>query len=154
MAKKNTKQANLTRAQTAKVLHEENTKKRAAEQKSLKALYLSDVENPLLVDILSKARSFINYHIKIAQDGVGSRKTGDTYENGQPVFETYFLTDSEVAGNMKKAAGIQELIDYIERQVKEPLPTQKPQAKQLTLVSAWCYSVNITVTQLRIFKHK
>jgi hypothetical protein len=117
---KDVKTANLNRAQKAKALHDKKTKERLSDAKAVKAVYLAEREGPLLEDLLKKANGFIKYHVKIAQDGVGARKTGHLLSNGQPEVENYFLSNSEIAGEMKKAAGLQELVDYIERQTKLP----------------------------------
>lgn len=120
MPKKNVAAANQTRAQKAKAIHEKAQAERTAVAKNTKAIYQAEKDNPLLEDILAKANGFIKYHVKIAQDGVGARKTGHLLTNNQPEVENYFLSNSEVAGEMKKAAGIQELVDYIERQTATP----------------------------------
>ena len=118
--KKSTAAANQTRAQKAKAIHEKAQAERVATAQNTKAIYQSEKDGPLLADILAKANGFIKYHVKIAQDGVGARKTGHLLTNNQPEVENYFLSDSEIAGEMKKAAGIQELVDYIERQTASP----------------------------------
>lgn len=125
---KDVKTANLNRAQKAKALHEKKTKERLSDAKAVKAVYLAEKDGPLLEDILKKANGFIKYHVKIAQDGVGARKTGHLLVNNQPEVENYFLSNSEVAGEMKKAAGLQELVDYIERQIT--LPEQEIKVKK------------------------
>lgn len=118
----NVKKANMTRAQKAKEAHEIASKQRATKIAESKTLYQSESEGPLLEDILERARKYIKYHIKIAQDGVGSRKTGDKYENNQDVMEVYYLTPTERVTHLDKAAGIQEIIDTIERLMEPPKP--------------------------------
>lgn len=125
---KNVKTANLNRAQKAKALHDKKTKERLSNAKAVKALYLQEKESPLIEDILKKANGFIKYHVKLAQDGVGARKTGHKLTNGMDEVENYFFTNEEIAGEMKKAAGLQELVDYIERQIA--LPEDAPKAKK------------------------
>jgi len=120
---KDVKAANQTRAQKAKAAHQKATKERASDAKAVKAIYLTEKEGPLLEDILKKATGFMKYHLKIAQDGVGSRKTGEKYENGTDVFEVYYLNPAERATHLDKAAGLQELVDYIERQTNVNDPT-------------------------------
>lgn len=128
MAKTSTQKANATRAQKAKALHEQKTKERASDQATLKAMYLANPDDPILVDILSKSQQFIDYHVKIAQDGVGARKTGFKLSDGTAEVENYFFTNDEIASEMKKAAGIQELLDYLHRQLK--IPTE-PKVKKV-----------------------
>lgn len=121
MAKANTQAANKTRAQKAKALHEQKTKERASDQATLKAMYLANPDDPILVDVLAKCQEFISYHVRIAQDGVGARKTGFKLADGTAEIENYFFTNDEVASEMKKAAGIQELLDYLNRQLTIPV---------------------------------
>lgn len=130
MANPKTQAANATRAQKAKALHEKKTKERAADAATMKALYLANSDDPILLDIMAKAKSFIGYHTKLAQDGTGARKTGYKLSDGTPEIENYFFSNDEIASEMKKAAGIQELLDYLERQVT--LPEAKKQTKKVS----------------------
>lgn len=124
------KKANLNRAQKAKAEHEKATKKRADDARRIKVVYLNEKDGDLLTDVLAKAKGFMKYNIKIAQDGVGSRATGDLYENGTAVMETYFLTPAERVSHLDKASGLQQLIDYIDRQLQDPKPAKtKKKAK-------------------------
>lgn len=125
-----TRKANATRAQRAKAIHEEKTKERKADAQATKALYLAKKDDPVLQDILEKSKSFISLHNKIAQDGVGARKTGYKLENGQDEIENIYLTNNQRAGHLDKSSGIQEIVDYIERQITPPLPDSKPKTKQ------------------------
>ena len=119
-------QANRTRVQKTKALHEQNSRQRASDISDLKAAYQAEKDGPVVTDILAKARVFAAYHQKLAQDGVGARKTGYKLENQTDEVENYFLGSEERLANLDKAAGIQELIDYIERQLKTDLPTPNP----------------------------
>lgn len=110
----------------AAAVHKKNTKERAAAAQGVKALYMAEAENPVLIDIITKAQSFVKYHTKMAQDGVGVRKTGHVLENGTAEVETVYYTTEKRVGELDKAAGILELLDYIERQLKMPEPTAKP----------------------------
>lgn len=130
MAKASTQAANASRAQKAKAAHTKGTKERAADQATLKALYLQYREDPVLLDLILKCESFIKYHHKIAQDGTGARKTGYKLSDGTPEIENYFFSNDEVAAEMKKASGIQELLDYIIRQTT--LPEAKKQVKKVS----------------------
>lgn len=119
MAKATTKNANVTRAQKVK-LHEQNTKKRASDFATLKAMYLARKDDLLLADVISKCEEFIKYHTKLAQDGVGARKTGYKSTDGTPEIESYFFSNNEIVSEVKKAAGIQEILDYLHRQLILP----------------------------------
>lgn len=126
MANSKTKQANTTRAQKAKTAHSKATKQRASDQATIKSLYLASADDPILLDIITKAEAFIKYHIKLAQDGTGARKTGYKLSDGTAEIENYFFSSDEIAFEMKKAAGIQELLDYINRQLTLPEPKKQP----------------------------
>lgn len=130
MAKADTQKANQSRAQKAKEVHEKATKQRASDQATLKALYLTGKDDPILQDIIVKCESFIKYHTKLAQDGTGARKTGYKLADGTPEIENYFFSNDEIASEMKKASGIQELLDYITRQTA--LPEVKKQTKKVS----------------------
>ncbi len=75
-----------------------------------------------MLDFRAKAEQFIKYHHKIAQDGMGARPTGYKLQSGEQEIENYYLTDSQIAGEMKKAAGIQEMLDYLDRMLEPPKP--------------------------------
>jgi hypothetical protein len=130
MAKATTQAANRTRAQKVKALHEQKSKERASDQATLKAMYLANRDDPLLLDVMAKAKSFISYHVKLAQDGTGARKTGYKLSDGTAEIENYFFSNDEIASEMKKAAGIQELLDYLERQIT--LPEAKKKTKKVS----------------------
>lgn len=112
------KQKNRSRA--AKQLHAQKTKNRAGEQALLKAAYLKDKDGTVLQDILSKARSFSKYHTKLAQDGMGARKTGHKLTDGTDEVENYFFEPHERLAHLDRSVGLDELINYIERQLRQP----------------------------------
>lgn len=99
----------------AKKTHDVKTKERANQVIDLKVAYGQKDAQVVVADILEKAKKFISYHNKIAQDGVGARKTGFKTANDQDEVETVYLTNDQRAGHLDKSAGIQELVDYIER---------------------------------------
>jgi hypothetical protein len=97
---------------------------RAATLKHIKAVYQEDSHRELLDGLLKKGRGFIDYHVKVAKDGVAARKTGDKYENGMDVIENVFLSKDERCSHLDKAAGLEELLNYIDRQLlaEAPMP--------------------------------
>lgn len=119
-------QENRTRVQKVKALHEQKSKERADTASNIKAAYQAEKDGPVIADLILKAKTFINYHQNLAQNAQGARKTGYMLENKQPEVENYFLGSEERLSNLDKAAGIQELLDYIERQIKVEVPTQNP----------------------------
>jgi len=116
-------QENRNRAQKAKALHEQRSKERADKIANTKAAYQAVKEHPAFVDLVEKAKIFVAYHQKIAQDGVGARPTGYKLEDGSQETETYYLTAEKRVNELERAAGIQQLIDYLERQTKVETPT-------------------------------
>lgn len=123
---KTTKAANKSRVQKAKALHEANTRTRKKDIEGVQAIYAAEKDGPLLQDILAMGHKYIEYHNKVAQDGVGSRKTGHKLTNGEDEFEVIYLTNDQRASHLDKSAGIQELIDSIERKI-DPPTVSKPQ---------------------------
>lgn len=119
-----------TRVQRVKAVHEKASKDRADAVSNLKAAYLANRDNPVVLDILEKAAKFMAYHEKIAKDGFGARKTGFKLENGQDEFENFYLTAEKRVNELEKAAGIQELLDYIERMRKVDVPPPNPDLQQ------------------------
>jgi hypothetical protein len=96
------------------------TKKNADKQRAndvidLKLAYGNKQAAPAIKDFMEKIKKFQGYHIKIAQDGVGAKKTGYKLENGQEEVENVYLTSEQRAGHLDKAAGLQEIFDYVER---------------------------------------
>lgn len=107
-----------------------NDEERAKRVAQTKAEYQQRREDPVLQDILTKAKTFIAYHNKIAQDGVGSIKTGDKYQNGSDVYEVRTLSHEERVGHLDKSSGIQELVDYINRQLEGEIKTPEAAAEE------------------------
>jgi hypothetical protein len=108
------------RARAARAVHEQKSKERADEAKLLKANYLKGADSPVLLDVLAKARSFAAYHTKLAQDGVGVRKTGHKLENSTDEVETVYYSNEKRLSELDRASGLQELVAYIERQLEVP----------------------------------
>ena len=105
-----TKKANMTRAQKAKQLKEENDRERKAQIQLLKAEYLKMKDSPVLQDIIAKANQFANYHIKISRDAVGADADGNII---------YFTNEKRVS-ELDRSAGNLELVDYIDRMIDDP----------------------------------
>ena len=106
-----------TRAQARKELHERKTEERKREAEQLKADYAQVKDSPALADILAKAKSFRNYHQKLATDGVGAKVVSDPEgESGQRVVE-YELNDSQTFRELGGASALDQLIVYIENKL-------------------------------------
>lgn len=106
-----------TRRRAVKELHEKKAKERAEEIQSLKAHYAQIKDSPALADIVTKARQFADYHLKLAKDGMGARKVG-TDDRGQPILEDYYLTQEQRVAELDQAKGLEQLIAYVEQKIK------------------------------------
>ena len=114
--KEKRRRANQERAERAK-RHEEGTKERAQEVATLRAAYLQHRDSIVIRDILTKAKMFMQMHDDVARFGEGARQGADGPQ-------TFSLTPQERVSQLDRSAGIQELVDYIERQVK--IANEKP----------------------------
>ncbi len=106
--------------------HQRKALQRKKDNQAIRAMYQNEGNSDLVQHLLAKAREFAAYHITIAKDGVGARKTGYKLEDGSPEVENYFLKQSERVSHLDKAAGIDELIGYIERQMTVEVVAPKP----------------------------
>lgn len=123
-------QAKRTRVQAKAEAHKKATKDRADDIAYVKAAYQAEREGVVVQDVLAKAKAFAAYHTKVAQDGVGARKTGFKLENGQDEVENVYFTNEKRVSELDKAAGLMELVDYIERQIKVNTPQLDPEIQQ------------------------
>lgn len=105
-----------TRVQAAKELHARKAKEREDKAVQTKAEYQKIKDEPALVDILEKAKSFAAYHAKLAEDGVGARRVG-VDENNQDVLEEYYLDSHQVARELGGSSALRQLIIYIENKI-------------------------------------
>lgn len=121
------KRASVQKAQEA---HKRGEKERADKIQTTQAAYAANKENPVLLDILEKGRSFVQYHTKMAQDGVGARGTGRLDEKGVEILETVYYSTEKRVGELDRASGILELLDYIERQINPPKKDKVAKPKQ------------------------
>lgn len=106
--------------QAAADAHAKANEERLNQVKNIQAAFAQIKDSPALADILQKCTDFQSYHVKLAQDGVGARKTGYKLEDGTQEVENFFLDNNQRAGHLDKCAGIQEIIDYIGRQLNPP----------------------------------
>jgi ABC-type phosphate transport system auxiliary subunit len=106
-----------TRAQARKQLHEARTKQRKADFEQLRAEYAENKENPVVLDILAKAKSFRDYHTQLAVDGVGAKVVADPDgQDGQRVVD-YELTKEQTFRELGGSSALVQLITYIEKQL-------------------------------------
>lgn len=107
-----------TRAQVKKDLHKKKTEERKRNAESLAHEYATIKDSPALEDILAKARSFRDYHRKLATDGVGAKVVADPdSQEGTRVVE-YELNDSQTFRELGGASALEQLIVYIEAKLK------------------------------------
>lgn len=115
--------------QNKKELHEKMDVERKSTSDSLKIEYTKLRKNPAMLDLRAKLKAFSEWHLKVAKDGVGYRKTG-TDANGKDIMEIVYHTNNKRVSELDRAAGLQEGIDYLDRQlvevIKEVLPNSDP----------------------------
>lgn len=118
-----------TKAQVAKELHQKKNQERADKINELRISYKRIKEEPAFKDILVKAQQFADYHLKMAKDGVGYRETGGKDAEGNALQETVFFDSNKRVTELDKAAGIEEIVGYLERMTIEenlqPVPAKK-----------------------------
>lgn len=121
------KRATVKNQKTAAKAHAQKSKERKLEIQELKALYIQEQNNPVVQDILKKIRSFADYHMKMAKDGVGAKAVGSDAK-GQPILETVYYTNEKRLGEVDRAAGQEEIESYILRmfEIKPMEPAKKP----------------------------
>ncbi|UOF80566.1 hypothetical protein [Caudoviricetes sp.] len=109
--------------------HKQKSQERAKEVSDLRAAYKSLEKDPVIVDILTKAKTFASYHSKMAKDGIGARVTGRDAESGKDIVETVYLTSEQRIAELDQAKGLEQLIAYIERQfeIKPIAPVEQPE---------------------------
>lgn len=90
----------------------------------VKKLWEAAADGQLVADIRDKLDGFILMHTQMARQGVAVRSTGKRSENGEEL-ETVFLTSEQRVAHLDQAKGIQEFLDYVDRQT-----TIKPQTSK------------------------
>ncbi len=105
------------RLQVKRAEQKRKAEERAAELDSLKHSYARIKDEPAFQDILEKAKSYAAYHTKMAKDGVGYRDTGRFDDNNKAIQEIVYYDQPKRLSELDKAAGIEELEDYIKRQI-------------------------------------
>lgn len=105
------------RLQTRRAAHKARVEEQSKEIDAIKHSYARIKDEPAFRDLLAKAKSFAAYHTKMAKDGVGYRDTGQFDERNKPIQEIVYYTNEKRVSELDKAAGIEELEDYILRQI-------------------------------------
>lgn len=94
--------------------HDRLTLVRANAERALTAEYLKIAKTPAFQDLLSKVKSFSELHVRVAKDGVGRRE--------QQIVK---LNPEERVSELDKAAGIEEILDYLERKTTVSVTNNK-----------------------------
>lgn len=81
-------------------------------QKAVDALYLKWSKEPVFEDFMKVINSFADYHRKISQDGIAYKRLSSDR------VEEITLDPTQRVGHLDKAAGIQEILDYIDRRLQ------------------------------------
>lgn len=113
----------LTERQIKQQEREQKTKDRVNAEKALKAEYHKIAKSPALLDLLAKVKSFADYHTKVAKDGVGFQESRD--DEGALQQMVIRLEPAQRLTELDKAAGIQEIIDYLDRKITIDTSTNK-----------------------------
>ncbi len=103
-----------SRIDKAKEAHQRADKERADAISLTKASYQANLQDPVILDVIRVAKNLAAYHTKVAQDGVGYRE-GALNNNGMPSQEVYYLTSEKRCSELDRAAGLLEIVDYIDR---------------------------------------
>lgn len=119
--------------QKAAAEHTKKNEERASKIQNIRAAFAAEKDGLVVPHIIEMCEQFKKYHLKIAQDGVGARKTGYKLQDNTEEVENFFLSNHQRAGHLDKASGLQEIIDYIDRQInppsadapKKPVPTEE-----------------------------
>lgn len=114
-----------TSIQKTKELHERNAKVRAEVTSLTRSQYQAERNNPVVLDILAKAKSLVAAKTRVSQDGIGYRTAAGAKEP-----ELIYLTSEKRLSELDKAAGMLEIIDYIERQFSNLPETPKSQPEE------------------------
>lgn len=109
----------LSEREIKRLDRERATNERVNAEKALTAEYLKIAKTPAFQDLLSKVKSFGDYHLKIAKDGVGLK---DVSEGRQEIIK---LSHEERVSELDKAAGIEEILDYLTRKTTITTSTNK-----------------------------
>lgn len=88
-------------------------KKAGRERAALLGHYEAIKGSPALQDILAKCQGFIDYHQRVAKDGVAYKDVPKDSVTGNMV--TVALSQEQRVSHLDKAAGIDEIIGYITR---------------------------------------
>lgn len=109
----------LNKRQKAVKRQGEQRKALKGDQAALLVSYKKLQKDPAFLDLMKNVNDFIKYHQKLAQDGIGyTIKSVD----GKTVQEEKHFTPSERTGHLDKAAGIQEIIDFVGRKFQKLEP--------------------------------
>ena len=96
--------------------HEQKVRERTREQELIKHEFAKLKDNPVILDIQKKAKSLADYHTKVAKDGVGFKKNTVATEHGlKEEQEVVYLTHEKRVTELDKAAGLEELLAYLDR---------------------------------------
>lgn len=110
---------NKSRIEKAKKAHTEANKARAEKLNELRVSYKKIKDTPAFKDILYMLQHLADLHSKMAKDGVGYRDTGQKSITGVSEQELIYFTPEKRVGELDRAAGLEEGVGYIERQITD-----------------------------------
>lgn len=106
----------MTRAQRARAEHEAKTSERLNDLREVRNSFREIKDTPAMKNLIHYINTMVKMNEKIARDGVGARRTGYKLENGQEEVENIFLSKDERVAKLDRAAGQQDILDYLLRQ--------------------------------------
>lgn len=108
-----------TKKQKAVDEHKAKAEYRAGALKALNAAYLTAMKSPALPNLIKTITEFVDYHKRVAQDGVAYEQKTTSDDKGKPhtVQNVIKLIAEERVAHLDKAAAQQEILDYIDRRV-------------------------------------
>lgn|ERR1044072_946855 len=106
------------RIEAKKKAQQDAAKERVDAINDLRISYKKIKDEPAFQDILKKGKMLADYHLKMAKDGVGYRDTGELDDAGNPRQELIFFDQNKRTSELDKAAGVEEVIAYVEKQAE------------------------------------
>lgn len=107
----------MTRAQQARAEHEAKSAERLNDLREVRSSFRQIKDTAAMQNLVKYINTMVSMNEKIARDGVGARKTGYKLENNTDEIENVFLSKDERVSKLDRAAGQQDILDYILRQI-------------------------------------
>ena len=110
------KNETMTRSQQARAEHDAKTSERLNDLREVRNSFREIKDTAAIKNLVNYISTMVKMNEKIARDGVGARRTGYKLQNGQEEVENVFLSKDERVAKLDRAAGQQDILDYLLRQ--------------------------------------